>query len=97
MIKSSLFRRIPLPDWILDGAHFREYGLSLEFDRIFVQIVDLHHEAESLRHEQNEPIRYAMDLDIEAQSLTMHCNTGQQVSWSVRKSKYKAARGKYEG
>ena len=69
LIKSSLFRRISLPDWILNGARFGEHGMSLDFDRIFVRIVHLHHEAACRLQQRNPRIPHAVGLDIEAQEL----------------------------
>ena len=69
LIKSSLLRQLSLPNWVLNGARFGEHGLSLEFDRIFVRIVYLHHAAASIQNTQTSHIPYVIDLDIEAQEL----------------------------
>ena len=40
---SSLLRNRPLPDWMLDGRHLGEHNLELDFDRIFIQTVNVHY------------------------------------------------------
>jgi hypothetical protein len=60
LIKSSLLRNIPLPDWMLDGNHFGEHGLGLDYDRVVVRIVNLHHKFASLE-QKNE--RYMLEVE----------------------------------
>ncbi|TAQ86698.1 hypothetical protein B7494_g4977 [Chlorociboria aeruginascens] len=49
LIRSALLRNIPLPDWMLSGDRFGEHGLELEYDRVFVRMVNLHHVAVKLQ------------------------------------------------
>ncbi|KAH0828213.1 hypothetical protein FOPE_00246 [Fonsecaea pedrosoi] len=44
LIRSSLLRTIPLPDWILEGERFGEQDREMVFDRVLVGAVNLHHE-----------------------------------------------------
>ena len=69
LIKSCLLRNIPLPKWLLDGSHFGEVGLELEYDRFLVRLSNLHFM--SARLHQIIPIQTATveDLCDEAREL----------------------------
>ncbi|OQU98801.1 Fungal Zn2-Cys6 binuclear cluster domain-containing protein [Cladophialophora immunda] len=54
LIRSSLLRSLPLPDWILDGERFGEDGLESVFDRVFVGAVCLHHASQQLPQQGDE-------------------------------------------
>jgi hypothetical protein len=51
LIKSSILRNLPLPDWMLDGSHFGEQDRELEYDKILVRVVNLHHASAKLQQE----------------------------------------------
>ncbi|MCJ1235937.1 hypothetical protein MMC14_003911 [Varicellaria rhodocarpa] len=69
LIRSSLLRNLPLPDWLIDGEIFGERDLELDYDRIFVRSVNLHHVSVSFRQKNNVSITRAKDLNNEAQEL----------------------------
>ncbi|MCJ1226862.1 hypothetical protein MMC12_003517 [Toensbergia leucococca] len=76
MIKSALLRNLALPEWILDGAYFGEYGLELEYDCIVVRIVHVRQrlstlikEMSDLQHTSQELILIAEELNEEAQEI----------------------------
>ena len=50
LIRSFLLRNLLLPDWMLNGAHFGEHDLDLDYDRIAVRIVNLHYAFTRLPH-----------------------------------------------
>jgi len=65
---------MPLPDWMLDGSKFGEYGLELEYDYIATRIINLHHVCRRFRHESScynlqQQIIQAHELNREAQYL----------------------------
>lgn len=49
LIKSSLLRNFPLPEWMTKGDQYGEQGLELEYDRIIVEVVNLHHMSTRLK------------------------------------------------
>lgn len=69
LIRSFLLRSLLLPEWILNGYCFGERGLELDYDHIFVRMVNLHHASASLRQKKDLPILTADELDNEAQAL----------------------------
>ena len=69
LIRASLLRNLPLPHWIMDGKVFGERDLELDYDRIFVRSVNLHHESVSFRQMNSLSIKKAKDLNNEAQEL----------------------------
>ena len=69
LIKSSLLRNLPLPDWILNGNRFGEQGLELDYDRIDVRIVNLHYAFTSLQQKNFLQIAKAEELNNEAREL----------------------------
>jgi hypothetical protein len=69
LIKSSLLRNLPLPDWMLNGNRFGEYGLELDYDRIVGRIVNLHHASASLQQKNGLQISKAEKLNNEAREL----------------------------
>jgi hypothetical protein len=69
LIKTSLLRNLPLPDWMLDGNRFGEHGVELDYDRIITRIVTLRHEAARLQHMGGSQISRAMELNEEAREI----------------------------
>lgn len=69
LIKSSLLRSVPLPDWIQDGSRFGEHGLELDYDRILVRAINLHHAATSDQQKNNLQNSRAETLNNEAREL----------------------------
>ncbi|MCJ1250423.1 hypothetical protein MMC30_007651 [Trapelia coarctata] len=69
LIKSSLLRNLPLPDWMLDGNRFGEHDLELDYDRIVVRIVNLHYASASLQQKNGLQIAKAEELKNEAREL----------------------------
>ncbi len=67
LIKSSLLRNMPLPEWMLDGNRFGEDHQA--YDRIVTRAVNLHHAMLIL--EENYGVRdaKAVELDIESREL----------------------------
>jgi len=43
LIKSCLLREQPLPPWLSDGSIFGEMGIALEFDRLIIRSIRIHH------------------------------------------------------
>ena len=94
-ITSSLLRHLRLPGWIQDGKAFGERGLELNYDRIFVRIVNLHYkvtqkqelplatEMEQLNREASELDDALMDWAAQLpDSWSYHRQTlSQTVSW----------------
>ncbi|KAI9732934.1 MAG: hypothetical protein M1818_007367 [Claussenomyces sp. TS43310] len=69
LIRSSLLRNLPLPDWMLEGDHFGEHDRELDYDRILVRIVNLHYAFARL-HQKNDPrIVRTEELNIQAGDL----------------------------
>ena len=69
LIRASLLRDLPLPDWLTDGEAFGEHGLELEYDRIIVRIVNLHARFAALQQEA-EPTTPQLELmNAEVQNL----------------------------
>ena len=69
LIKCSLLRNLALPDWSMDGELFGERGLELDYDRIAVRIVNLHHGYVSLQRHDGLDIAKVEGLRKEALEL----------------------------
>jgi hypothetical protein len=69
LIKSSLLRNLPLPDWMMNGSRFGEHDQELEYDRIFVRIVNLNHASATIRENTDLQILKAKKLNNEAREL----------------------------
>lgn len=69
LIKSSLIRSVPLPDWMQDGSQFGEQGVELEYDRILVRVVNLHHAATMIQQANNPPNSSTENLSNVAREL----------------------------
>jgi hypothetical protein len=69
LIKSSILRSLPLPDWLLDGNHFGEQERELDYDRIVVRVVNLHHASTNLLQEDGLQILNAEKLSNEAREI----------------------------
>lgn len=69
LIKSSLLRSLPLPDWLLNGERFGEHDLELDYDRIVVRIVNLHYASAGLQRENDLQTAKAGELNDEAREL----------------------------
>ena len=69
LIKSSLLRNLPLPDWMLDGNRFGEHGLELDHDRIVVRIVNLHYASTTFQQKNGLQVAKAEELNNEALEL----------------------------
>ncbi|MCJ1460052.1 hypothetical protein MMC28_010431 [Mycoblastus sanguinarius] len=69
LIRCCLLRNLPLPDWMLDGIRFGEHDLELNYDRIFVRIVNLHYASASLQQKNGLQITKAEMLNNEAREL----------------------------
>ena len=69
LIRSSLLRSLPLPDWFLDGEKFGEHGLQLDYDRIAVRAVNLHARFATIQ-ERDDGITPELEyLNAETQNL----------------------------
>ena len=69
LIKSSILRNLPLPDWLLDGNHFGEQEPELDYDRIVVRVVNLHHASTNLLQEDGLQILNDEKLSNEAREI----------------------------
>jgi hypothetical protein len=69
LIKSSLLRNLPLPDWMLNGNRFGEHDLELDYDRIVIRTVNLHYASASLQQKNGLRIANAEELNNEAREL----------------------------
>lgn len=69
LMRSFLLRTLPLPDWMLDGSRFGEHGLELDYDRIYVQIVNLRYATWSYRQQNVFQTMKAKELNDEALDL----------------------------
>lgn len=69
LIKCSLLRNLPLPNWKLNGNCFGEHGLELDYDRIVVRILNLHHASANLQQTDGLQISKAEKLNHEAREL----------------------------
>lgn len=69
LIKSSLLRSLPLPDWMLNGKHFGEANLELEIDRIAVGMINLRYVSANLHRNNGLQNAKAEELNNEARSL----------------------------
>lgn len=69
---SALLRGIPLADWLLDGEHFGERGLDLDYDRVLVPTVNLRYAANQLLKAGCEADLSTIDeLDAHGKKLDM--------------------------
>ena len=69
LIRSSLLRNLPLPDWVLNGSRFGEQDLELAFDGIIVRTVKLHYASTSLQPKNGLKIAENEKLNYEAREL----------------------------
>jgi hypothetical protein len=69
LLKSSMLRNLPVPDWMQDGSRFGEHGLELEYDHIIVRVVNLHYSATRLPQQGDLLISEAAKLNSEAREL----------------------------
>lgn len=69
VLKFLLLRSLVLPDWILDGGLFGEYGLELDYDRILVRVINLRHKTIQIFSEPQYALSKAADLYDEAVRL----------------------------
>ena len=69
MIKAALLRNLPFPDWLLNGSCFGERGLELEYDRILVRTINLHHTIKNLQPKAGLHVGEADELNNEAREL----------------------------
>ncbi len=69
LIKASLLRDLPLPDWFLDGESFGEHGLELGYDRLIVRIVNLHARFATMQLKGEMATPQVEELNAEAQNL----------------------------
>ncbi|KAI9705820.1 MAG: hypothetical protein M1836_005226 [Candelina mexicana] len=67
LIRSSLLRNLPLPQWILDGVCFGEDAKG--YDNIFTRAVNLHHAMLSLQENDEDHTAQAADLVLELREL----------------------------
>ncbi|KAI9783150.1 MAG: hypothetical protein M1835_003877 [Candelina submexicana] len=67
LIRSSLLRNLPLPQWILDGVCFGEDAKG--YDNIFTRAVNLHHAMLSLQENDEDHTAQAADLVLELRKL----------------------------
>ena len=74
LLKSALMRRLTVPKWLLDGNDYCERGLELEYDRIFVRLVNLRHRIfeSSSQPNTNDFAREARDIDKAVQQWSSH-------------------------
>ncbi len=69
LIRSALMRDIALPEWMLDGTAFGEYGPELEYDRIVVRISDVRQRLSTLLKEDTSQYRSSRGLNSAAEEL----------------------------
>lgn len=69
LIRSSLLRNRPLPDWLLNGDRFGEHNLGLEYDRIVVRIVNLRYAFASFQPKHGLQAAKLVELNKEAREL----------------------------
>lgn len=69
LIRFSLLRELPLPDWMIDGTRFGEHDLELEYDFIEVRIVNLRYACVKLERKRGLHFAEAEKLNNEAQEL----------------------------
>ncbi|ETN38060.1 uncharacterized protein HMPREF1541_07684 [Cyphellophora europaea CBS 101466] len=48
LLRSNLYRALPLPEWLEDGSLFGEVGHELELDRHLIQTINIRHDVLSL-------------------------------------------------
>ena len=96
LIKIFMLRRLPLPEWMLDGAQFGEAGNDLERDRLIARLVKLNaavsapfpHQAYH-DHDVNN-LQTIEDLETEARSLDQVLETRAAnfpPEWSYQSTK----------
>jgi hypothetical protein len=83
IIRASILRNHLLPDWIRDGEPFGEKDLELEYDRIFVRVLNLHYRFRSCKEKESlqaseivEMSDEARDLDKALEAWVVHFPTG---------------------
>ncbi|KAL8641098.1 MAG: hypothetical protein Q9226_008673 [Calogaya cf. arnoldii] len=69
LIRSSLLRNLPIPDWMLDGTRFGERDLEQDYDRIFVRTVNLQYASASLQQKKRLDITQIERLSYKADEL----------------------------
>ncbi len=69
LIKFSLLRNLPLPDWILNGNRFGEHDLELDYDLIVVRMVNLCYRSGNLQQKNCLQVAKAEELENEAREL----------------------------
>lgn len=63
LIKSSLLREQPLPHWLSDGSLFGERDIALEFDRLIIQYINIHHKYLKLKQASEDGKSIAPEID----------------------------------
>ena len=71
LIRTCLIRSLPLPDWMLDGSHFGEKSLELDYDCIIVHVANLIHASARLQQSNDVQIAEAEGLNEQAQMLEL--------------------------
>ena len=69
LIRSSLLRRLPVPDWMLDGVRFGESEMDVDHDRIFVRVVNLCYDFATLQQDTSATASQMEELNAQAQNL----------------------------
>jgi len=69
LIRSSLLRNLPLPDWMLNGHRFGEHSRELDYDRIKVRMVNLRYVSATLQQKNGLQMAKPEELDKEAREL----------------------------
>ena len=68
LIKLNLLRNFPVPAWMADGSPFGEQGFALDYDRIEVQAINLHHTVSTLSSLASD-VQTVSELSEEAREL----------------------------
>ncbi|KAE9364868.1 hypothetical protein N431DRAFT_389228 [Stipitochalara longipes BDJ] len=79
LMRTSLLRNIPLPEWMLDGSHFGEKDLDLQYDRIEVRLASLRHATRRLEEDNDIDSAKIDELDAQAQQLDQELQ-----NWTAR-------------
>ena len=69
LMRSALLRKLPVPTWMSNGSRFGERGIELEFDHIYVQVINLHHLCSLLCLQPRRPNVNAVELMDKAEGL----------------------------
>ncbi|KAN0099980.1 hypothetical protein V8E51_013755 [Hyaloscypha variabilis] len=69
LMRTSLLRGIPLPDWMLDGSKFGEKDLDLQYDQVEVRLADLRHATARLEEENDQNSVKISELNAQAQEI----------------------------